>query len=253
MKSNTTLYLIIGLIFSTVNLTSVFAVTDAELEALEKQLKQQESEEVKQAEAKRRAELENQRLREVQKRLDEDKRQLVEERRKLEEARLAELERKRQEVEARKKAEVKKNEKYNFLIREAEHAIGNKDKELAISKYNEALALVPEDGVAISGLKKARKLKDKFCYQLIGTWKESITNDITKFYENGTVTFKSSIVSYEHSWECRPERREISMNYLNNNNPIYISSFKLSDDNKKLHFVKRGSLYAEKISDGYIK
>ena len=109
--------------------TSVTAVTDAELEALEKQIEQQETEEKRQveAEAKRKAEeeakrkaeekrkaeaeAEKKRLTELEKQLQEEQRQLEEqkrleeEKRKAEEARLVELERQRREEEAKKREE----------------------------------------------------------------------------------------------------------------------------------------------------
>lgn len=102
MKSKTTLILLSSLILMVGYPMLVPAVTDAELDELERQIEQQEAEENKQAEAsaKRKAEFEKQRLEEEQKRIEEEKRKLSEEKRKLEEARLAELERKQQEEEA---------------------------------------------------------------------------------------------------------------------------------------------------------
>jgi hypothetical protein len=106
------------LILTVGHLTSVTAVTDAELEALEKQIEQLESKEIKQIEAaekkkaevetkrkaeqKRKAEIEIEKKRLVElekKRLEEEQIRLEEDRRKLEEAQLAELERKRKEEE----------------------------------------------------------------------------------------------------------------------------------------------------------
>jgi len=99
-------------------LTSATAVTDAELEALEKQIEQQEAEEKKQAEAeakrkaeaeakwkaeqKRKAEVEaeKKRLSELEKQLQEKQRKFEDEKKKIEEARLAELEQRRQEEAA---------------------------------------------------------------------------------------------------------------------------------------------------------
>jgi len=130
--------LFICFIFLIANPGHVTAVTDAELEALEKQIEQQEveaqrrAEEVKkEAEAKRKkeaaakanrleeerirkaeeekrlAEPEKQRQGEEQKKLEAQKR-IDEEKRKAEEARLAELERQRREEEIKKKAEEEK-------------------------------------------------------------------------------------------------------------------------------------------------
>jgi hypothetical protein len=247
MKSKTVHYLIISLILMVAHLSSVTAVTDAELEALEKQIEQLESKEKKQLEA-----AEKKKAVAAAKRKEEIKRKAeAEAKRKAEELRLTELERQRQEKEAKERADEEKKQKYDALIAYAQQAFANKDKTQAIARYNEALALLPDDVTALSGIQQAQKLMDPFCYQLIGTWKEHTSKDITKFYENGIVSFKSTIVAYEHTWECHPDRREISMNYLNNDNPEYITSFKLLDDNKKLLFVEYGILYAEKISDGH--
>jgi formylglycine-generating enzyme required for sulfatase activity len=115
MKSKIAHSLIVCLIFIAGYLPPVTAVTDAELEALEKQIEQQEVEEKQQAEAeakrkaeqkrkaeeKRLSELEKHRLEEEQKRLEEARSKREEEKRKLEQARQAELERKRQEEEKR--------------------------------------------------------------------------------------------------------------------------------------------------------
>jgi len=180
MKS---LSLIISLILTVGYLTPVQAVTDAELEALEKQIEQQEAEEKRQAEAKLEKQqlLEEKRLLEKQveemRKLEAEKKQLAEQKRleeeeekKMEEARLAELERQRQEEEAKKRAEEEKKEKYTLLITEAEQAVSNKDKELAISKYNEALTIYPNDTIANTGIKEAEKLKHKVCFDVLGVW-----------------------------------------------------------------------------------
>jgi len=206
MKSKTAHSLIISLIFMVFYLSPVQAVTDAELEALEKQIEQQEADEQKQteAEAKRRAEAEKlaeekkrfveleKKRQEEQRLIEEERRKLEEEKKKLEESRLAELERKRQEEE--------KKEKYTLLIAEAEQAIRNKDKELAISKYNEALTLTPGDPVANSGIKEAEKLKHKVCYDVLGNWISKA--DKAEIKEDGTFTWDIGIASGSGTWEC---------------------------------------------------
>jgi len=247
MKS---LSLIVCLIIMIGQINHVEAVTDAELEALEKQIEEQEVDEKKKAkeEVKRKAEEKRKAKAEAEKkRLVE-----LEKKQRQEEARFAEIERQNQEEEAAKKrVEEEKKEKYTSLIAEAEQAVSNKDKELAMSKYNEALALYRGDTVANTGIKEAMKLMNKFCYELIGTWKEP-NGDIAKFYENGIVKFKFTYGAYEHPWECYPELRQVKMNYLDNNNPVYITSFKLLNDNKRLYFSDRDVLYVEKISDSYV-
>ena len=110
MKLKTAYSLIISLILTVGYLPTTTAVTDAELEALEKQIEQLESEEKKQAEAaeKKKADVEKKRLSELEKQrqeklrfLEEEKNKLEQEKWKLEEARQTELDRKRQEKEAK--------------------------------------------------------------------------------------------------------------------------------------------------------
>jgi len=78
MKSKLTLILLSSLILTVGYPTSVTAVTDAELEALEKQLEQLESEEKQKAEAaaKRKGELEKQRLEEIKRIAEEETKRL---------------------------------------------------------------------------------------------------------------------------------------------------------------------------------
>jgi len=244
MKS---LSLIISLILTIGYLSPAQAVSDAELEALEKQIEQLEVEEKEQAEAeakrkveqKRKAEAEAKRKAEV-----EAKKQAEEKRKQeAEEKRLAEEETKRKEEEVKKRAEEEK-----LLITEAEQAVINRDKELAISIYNDALVLYPNDNVANLGMKEAKTLMDNFCYQLIGAWHQPEKRHTVKFYENGVVYFSGTIVSYENKWKCLPNEKEIAMDILNNVSNAEIYTFKISDDGKKVYWPG-GHLYLEKIDN----
>lgn len=171
MKSKTPLILLSSLILMVVHLSPVQAVTDAELEALGKQIEQLETEEKQQAEAEakrreenkrkaeteakkkrladeemkqRKAEQEKRRLEEEQKILAEQKR-LEEEKRKADEARLAELEQQRKEEEAKKRSEEEKKEKYNLLL--------SKGRDLAL--ITEGAKLSPPVGDTPQGTKDA--------------------------------------------------------------------------------------------------
>ena len=215
MKSKTAHSLIISLILTVGYLSPVQAVTDAELEALEKQIEQQEMEEKKQAEAEAKRKVEQKRKAEVEARKQEEaetKRNAVEEAKRkaaaeAEKKRLAELERQRQKEEAKKRAKEKMNEKYNLLIAEAKQAINDKDKELAISKYNEALTLTPGDPVANSGIKEANKLKHKICYEVLGTWQ--YPKAVMDIKEDGT--FKATGIA-NSTWKCTdPKNRTIEL------------------------------------------
>lgn len=212
MKS---LSLIACLILTVVYLSSAQAVTDAELEALEKQIEQQEADEIEQVEAKEKMKAEAEAKRKAeQKRKAEDeaeKKRLVEleNQRQEEQKRLAKLESKRQEEEAKKRAEEEK-EKYNLLLTEAKQAVSNKDKELAINIYNEALILFPGDTVANLGIKEAEKLMDKICYAFLGKWVWADGfKDKMEILENGTIITSSPLGDKTFHWTCIPENRQL--------------------------------------------
>ena len=213
--------LIISLILTVSYLTSVQAVTDAELEALEKQIEQQEAEERKQdevkkkkkaetgtkrkAEQKRKAEVEaeKKRLVELEKQRQEEQRRFTEEMRNLEEAKLSELERQRQEEEAKKRAEEEKKEKHKLLIAEAEQAVRDKDYELATSKYNNALALYPSDRIVLDGIAEVKILIDKeACLQVVGTWYFESPGITWIIHEDNTVYGSWLIFDTTGNWEC---------------------------------------------------
>ena len=211
MKSKTTLVLFIGLVFTVSYLTPVNAVTDAELEALEKQLEQLESEEKKQAEAaeKRKADAEVQYKAEQKRKAnaEAEKKRLSE----LEKQRIAEEERLAEESTIREDEEKKK--KYTMLITEAEQAFNDKDKTLAIKKYNEALALFPGDLVATRGLVNAEGLKHKLCYEVLGKWiwDKALGKDYIILHDGGSLDYQTSIKG-SGNWECTsPETRTIKL------------------------------------------
>ena len=250
MKSKTTHSLIISLILTAGHLTSVTAVTDAELEILEKQIEQQEVEEKQKAEAET-------------KRKAEEKRKVEEEvKRKAEKARLAELERQRQEEEAKlveleqqRKAEEEKKAKYNALITEAEQALINWDKDLAINKYSEALILNPGDRLAIDGINKAENLLEKGCYKIVGAWRGGGGNWLVKydttinfntdgtFKENGELS-NGDVLSFKGIWKClNTDKGEFTRQYSENKT----IDFPLKVEGDKLYIVVDISKPSEKI------
>jgi len=208
MKS---LSLIVSLILMVGYLTPVQAVTDAELEALEKQIEQLESEEKQQAEEKRKAgaaakrkaeqkrkvnaEAEKKRLAELEKQRIEEEKHL------LEETRLAEQERQRQKEEAKKQ------------------------------KVQE----------------QTTETKANDCSIIIGVWRwNDLLRTISRFYEDGRVVFKN-IFKSEGNWECvDPEKKRFTFNTGNKKKDIQIE-----DNYKKFHSVGLlgEKLNANKISD----
>lgn len=201
------------------DLVPVNAVTDAELEALEKQIEQQEAERKREVEeeAKRKAEAEARQLAEEQRRkAEKEKRsaeieqQKEEEKRKAEEASLAELKRLRQEQETKERAEKEKQKKYISLIHEAEEAVKHRDKKLAINKYNEALTLYPGNPEVYSGIHEAEKLMDKICYEFVGNWvmEMFIGEGWLTIEEDGTL-FHGTMQDRKWGWKCIPGKRQI--------------------------------------------
>jgi len=189
----------------------VYAVSDAELEALEKQIEQLESEEKRQAEAeeKKKSETEAQRIADQKRKanVEAEKKRLAD----LEKQRIEEEERLAEEAEKRKQEEKKK--KYTMLIAEAEQAVADKDKELAISKYNEALILFPADVVATRGLVNAESLKHKLCYEVLGKWiwDRAFGEEYIILYDGGSLDYQTSIKG-SGGWECTsPETRTIKL------------------------------------------
>jgi len=201
MKS---LSLIVCLILTIGYVNNVEAVSDAELEALEKQIEQLEAEEKKQAEAeaKRKVEQKRKAKAEAKRKAEAEAEKQANEKRKqeAEEKLFAEEETKRKEEEVKKRAEEEKKEKYKLLIVEAEQAMSNKDKELAISKYNGALELKPSDRIAIDGIKEAKKLKDKVCYEVFGNWVSKLGK--VNVNGDGTFTWDNGAASGSGTWEC---------------------------------------------------
>ena len=224
MNFNTKHILFICFLLSVFSLTYVAAVTDAELEALGKQIEQQEAEEIKraEAEAKRRAEA---------KKLAEEKKRLVElEKQRQEEARLAEIERqrrekkiKKQEMEVAQKLEKERNDKLNSLMAKAEDAKSSNDYELAITKYNYVLGEFPDNTEALSNIDRIKLILEN-CKSILGKW-DWFNGAIMDYKPDGTFVWTLSI-SGGGSWECiNPEKNEFYMTHTNNSQwdgPIWV-------------------------------
>jgi hypothetical protein len=208
------LYFIVCLILTLGHITSANAVTDEELEALEKQIEQLEAEEKQQSDTaeKKKAEAEAKYKAEQKRKANAE----------VEEKRLAEQEKQRLEKEKRlteeseKREKEEKKKKYTILVTEAEQAVGNKDKELATTKFNQALLLYPNSPAVYEGLKEAEKLMEKVCYQFVGTWvvKMFIGEGMIQIMEDGTLYYGNT-KEYPASWECYPEKNQIKDNKMN--------------------------------------
>jgi len=146
MNFNTKHILFICFLLSVFSLTYVAAVTDAELEALEKQIEQQEAEAKRKAEekrkakveAKRKAKEETKRLEEEQKRKVEEEKQLAEQekRRREEEKRLLAEEEQKRKMEEAKLDELKRQQQEEEVKRLALEEQIRKEEDLARLKVN---------------------------------------------------------------------------------------------------------------------
>jgi serine/threonine protein kinase len=192
----------------------------AELEKQQQEAARLKAEEERKLEEEQKRMAEEQRLVEEQKKLEEEKRlaeekQLKEEEEKrlAEEARLAELEKQRLEEETRQKAEAEKKAAFDQLIAEAKTALQARDKSTAVQKYNDALALYPDDSAARQGLAEANALKHPLCYEVLGTWEwdKLFGKDIMILKEDGSIDYQTTIRG-SGSWECTaPENRIIKI------------------------------------------
>lgn len=177
---------------------------EKEQQRLEEEHKRQVEEE------KRLAELEKQKQEEEQKRLAEQQRLEEEKKRREEEARLATLEQQRKEEEARLAKEAEKKEKFDNIIMEARLAVSEQDKDLAVAKYGEALALYPDNADAKLGLVEAEKLMDKVCTQVLGEWvQEGFVGSTINVMANGILQWKALFFTGEGMWECLDPKRRL--------------------------------------------
>lgn len=219
MKSKTPIILFSCLTLIVCYLTSVQAVTDTELEALEKQIEQQEADERRKVEAaeERKAEAEAKRKEEQKRKVErtveaEEKRKADEEaKRKAEEARLAEIEQQRQEEENKKKVEEAKQEKLQALMEEAKSAESSNDYELAITKYNNILSEDSNNFEAKSNIERIKSILDN-CKSIIGEW--NWFNGASMIYrEDGTFVWHL-LISGGGTWKCiNPENYEFYMTF----------------------------------------
>ncbi len=224
MESKTTLVLFIGLLLTVSYLTPVNAVTDAELEALEKQIEQLETEEKKQAKAeeKKKAETDAEAKRKAE--------QIHKANAEAERKRLAELERQRVEEEVLKKKEQEKKWQYNKLIAEAEEATDKNNYDLGEANYNNALEIYINDERAQAGLNHIQELKN-ICLSIIGVWGWDGTKQTMTFEPGGVVVHRAAFNTVIRSnWECAdPANYKFNMIYKNN-----VSHYFLSKDGIKL-------------------
>jgi len=251
MKSKTLLILFSSLILTVGYLTSVNAVTDEELEALEKQLEQQETEEKRKTEATEKKKVEAKAKRKVEadaksKAEEEEKRKAeAEAKRKTEEAGLAEIEQQSKEAEEQKR---KKEENYNEHIKLAEaYMIGDKF-DMAIKEYQFILESSPDDAQAIEGLNKAVKYL-KACDDIVGKWFVEPAGITWIIHDDNTIFGTWLIFSSSGLWECVNEKdREFFISWPDCG-VCADDYFILSEDNNTLKTSRNNNAHGTRITD----
>jgi tetratricopeptide (TPR) repeat protein len=215
-------------------LPAATAVTDAELEALEKQIEQQEAEEIKQTEAekKKNAEAAAKRKAEAEKKLAEDQKRKEEEK----EKRKAEKERLRVEQEANAKAEAEaqrreevKREQFSRYVKNGDSEMNNKEYAEALRAYTQALEVYPNDSKALSGQSRAREFKDN-CTALVGEW-DWILGSSTIVSADGQLQ-NIALIPNHGSWECTdPSQRKFTLRWVIGG---WVDNITLSADGNKV-------------------
>lgn len=246
MKSKMVHGLIAYLILMVGNLSSVQAVTDAELEALEKQIEQQEAEEERKAEE----ELEKQRLLE-EKRLAEKQ---AEEKRKqeAEKKRLAEIEQQQLKEEEIKKIEEENQQKYDQIIAEAKQAMDKNNYELAKNHYHRALKIYNNDEIALAGINHIQELEN-ICLSIIGEWGWDNTSQTMTFEPDGVVVHRAALNTVvKENWKCAdPENHKF---FIIGRSGEYIEYFLSKDENKLKGIDPWGNIsFAKRNTENMIK
>lgn len=199
------LILFICFIFLSAPALSVEIPTDDQLLELERLIEQKETEQEK---AKQRA-VEEARHKAEEQKLKEERARLEQERRLLEAEKQKEDQERQQAEELKRQTEKQQQDEFASHMDTAKTALDNHDRETAISHYEKALSLIPEDTAAKSGLLEAQALKDKVCYDVRGEWLWNDGEAKLILNKDGTLTY---IYWGTHSgiWQCsNPAARQI--------------------------------------------
>jgi tetratricopeptide (TPR) repeat protein len=256
MKSKTPLILFSILLLTVGYMTSVTAVTDAELEALEKQIEQQEEEEKQKVETeKKRVETEAKYIDEQKRKakaeakrkteLEEKRKAEVEAKKKSEEARFAETEQQRKEAEEKKR---EKEESYNEHIKLAEAYMTGDKFDMAIKEYQVILESFPDDDKALEGLNKAMKYLNA-CDDIVGKWFVEPAGITWIVYDDNTIFGTWLIFSSSGLWECVNGRdREFFISWPDCG-VCEADYFFLSEDNNTLKTSRNNNAHGTRITD----
>jgi len=224
MNSKTTANLFVCLILSVSQLSLVHAVTDEELEALEKQIEQQEAEEIKRIEAAEKKKAEAKRKAEQQRKANAEVKEEAKKRAEAEVMRKVEEEaKKKAETERRFKDEKESNERLKSLITEAESAESSNDYNLAITKYNNVLNEFPNNTESKSNIVRIKSLLDN-CESIVGEW--IWFNGASMVYNPDGTFVWNLFITGGGTWKCiNPGKYEFYMTHTNNSQwdgPIWV-------------------------------
>lgn len=209
-------------------LANVQAVTDAELEELEKQIEQQEAKEKQKTEAARRnAEAAAKEKAEAKRKAEEEstRRAKAEMMKKAEEEadKIAEAERKLKDEQEKLRLEKVRNEIFNSLMAEAKSAESSKDYNLAITKYDNVLNEFPDNAEAKSNIARIQSVLEN-CKSIIGEW--DWFNGARMVYKPDGTFVWNLFFTGGGTWECiNPEENEFYMTHTNNSQwdgPIWV-------------------------------
>jgi tetratricopeptide (TPR) repeat protein len=242
VKSTTAYNLIISLIITVGYPAQVHAVTDAELEALEKQLEQLESEESRQIdeEAKQKAAAETRRRAEQKRKKEaEAKRRAQEENRKVEEERMRAEQEARAQADAEKaRKEEEKREQFSQYMSNGDLLMNNKKYTEALSEYTQALLLFPDDSTAHSGQSRAQEYQDN-CAALVGDWDWAFGVSIIVNADGNLQAI--ALISNHGTWECTdPAQRKFTLRWVVGG---WVDNVTLSADGNKVNAVNNIGLH----------
>jgi hypothetical protein len=200
--------IIIFLLFSLPNF--VGGVTDAELEALEQQLEQQETEEIKRIETEKKAKEEAKRKKEAENKVKQEfkRKEVAEKKRQAELARKLREEKKRKleeenriRREEKKKQELELKEKYESHLLKAQAYVEDEKYNLAIEEYELLLKSFPEDKKVVDGIEKVKKLQ-AVCTAVVGKWIVQ-PNGRTWILNEDNTSYGAWLIFHANGyWEC---------------------------------------------------
>ena len=124
-----------------------------------------------------------------------------------------ELELAQQQALANEQVLNAKRARYEVALSTAQRAEDALERDLAISKYSEALSIFPGDPVANNGLARVRDPAFGTCGAVVGDWRYS-TGGLVTLGKDGSAKHDLVVFNATGTWECvNPARREIKITW----------------------------------------